>query len=79
MSWGLITRLLKDYPQAGNGRLWGYDRPPKGDVGKRSFSNEAQSAERNKETKRSAACVLRIIVIRSLDALFDHVLESISH
>ena len=22
-SWGLITRLLKEYPQAGNGRPWG--------------------------------------------------------
>ena len=44
-SWGLITRLLKDYPQAENGRPWGSDRRPKGDVGKRSFSNEARSAE----------------------------------
>ena len=48
-SWGLITRLLKDYPQAGNGRPWGSDRRPKGDVGKRSFSNEARSAERKQE------------------------------
>ena len=44
-----------------NGRLWGYDRRPKGDVGKRSFSNEARSAERKRETESSAACVLGII------------------
>ena len=37
-----------------NGRLWGYDRRPKGDVGKRS-------AERKRETESSAACVLGII------------------
>ena len=42
-------------------RLWGYDRRPKGDVGKRSFSNEARSAERKRETESSAACVLGII------------------
>ena len=29
-----------------------------GDVGKRSFSNEARSAERKRETESSAACVL---------------------
>ena len=44
-----------------NGGLWGYDRSPKGDVGKRSFSNEARSAKRKRETESSAACVLGII------------------
>ena len=32
-SWDLIARLLKDYI-SGNGRLWGNDPRPKGEVGK---------------------------------------------
>ena len=41
---GILLPVLKDFI-AGNGRLWGNDHRPKGDVRKRSFSNEARSAK----------------------------------
>ena len=68
----------------------GDNRRPKGDVGKRSFSNEARSVERKKLTASyvDGPTVIDVCglclgdnlsteaggVIRSHDALFDHIL-----
>ena len=49
-SWDLITHLLKDYPQASYGRLWGDDRRPKG-------NNRKSEAFPACEWRRANECV----------------------